>query len=156
MSKKIYRAGIGAWFGNDKAQVYGERLEELGSKENITAERVVDDAKSKSSPLHNAFEWDDTVEANKWRLHKARLLMNFVELEIVVSKEETKYVQANISLKSQKGYIPVIKVLNNADMRMELIGQALDEVDSWQKKYQEYRELSDIFTGIETAKKKLK
>ena len=155
MTKK-YRAKKGAWFGKEKAQIYGERLEELGKKENITAEVVVEDAKSISSPLHEVFDWDDKVEANQWRLHKARMLINHIEVEIITSNEAPRYVQANISLASQEGYMSATKVLSNTEYRMEWIRQALEEADLWQTRYHDYKELSAIFSAIDKTKKKLK
>ena len=41
----------------------------------LTAEAVVADAKSKDSPLHQYFEWNQGRAAMMWRLEQARRLM---------------------------------------------------------------------------------
>lgn len=152
---KRYKKGKGAWFTNEQAQVYGQRLDELSGSGNITAEIIVEDAKRVSSPLHKVFEWDDTTEAHRWRLHKARLLLSNIEIEIVTSKTESRWIQANVSLVGQKGYTSIVKVLSDNDLKEQWIQQALKEAESWMNRYQNYKELADIFTVIKKTKKKL-
>lgn len=55
----------------------------------LTAETVLSEAEKRKSPLHAAFEWDDTVAARKWRLEQARKLINNVHIKIISSGEET-------------------------------------------------------------------
>src|SRR6185437_11347508 len=62
------------------AQVVGDELERLRQTNNgeLTAELALDAARPKSSPLHDGFEWDDTVAAEQHRLTQARSMIRSV------------------------------------------------------------------------------
>ena len=83
-------------------------------------------------------------------------LMQSIEVEIITGESEPRWVTANISLNKVQGYIPAMKVMNNKEMRAMFVAQALDEADSWKRRYMEYVELSNIFSAIELTKKKVK
>lgn len=44
----------------------------------LTPANVVDAARAEDHPLHNRFEWNDDVAAEKWRLNQARQLIRVV------------------------------------------------------------------------------
>ena len=46
----------------------------------ISPSTLVAKAKPKSSPIHNAFEWDDTKAGDEWRLLQARQWIRRVEI----------------------------------------------------------------------------
>jgi hypothetical protein len=48
----------------------------------LTPEAVVEDASNENSPLHELFEWDDSVAAHQFRLHQARMVITSVEVEV--------------------------------------------------------------------------
>jgi len=48
----------------------------------LTPSAVVDEARPEDSPLHAAFEWDDSIAAEKYRLEQARRLLRQVGLFI--------------------------------------------------------------------------
>ena len=68
----IYKPVRGSSLTLEQAQSYGEHIETLIEENNgsIVAAQVVDDAKAKSSPLHDFFEWNDKQAAIKWRLEQ--------------------------------------------------------------------------------------
>ena len=49
-----------------------DKLLELSKKNNLTAREIVEEARKKNSPLHDFFEWDDSIAAEKYRLAQAR------------------------------------------------------------------------------------
>lgn len=49
----------------------------------LTAERVVESAKNKSSVLHKYFQWDDAKAAHKYRISQASLLLRHIEVKVV-------------------------------------------------------------------------
>lgn len=61
----------------------------------LTPENLIKEAKKKSNPLHNLFEWDDTEAARKWRLQQGRLIIN--EIKIIVDTEE-RYAFENVKM----------------------------------------------------------
>jgi len=64
-------------------QAQRQRIHELeNSKGQITPQRVVQDAKSKKSPLHALFDWDRQRAAEKWWLHQAREILGSVTVPV--------------------------------------------------------------------------
>ena len=52
------------------------------SKGQITARRVLEDAKKPKSPLHSLFNWDIKTAAEHWWLHRARLIIGAVTVQV--------------------------------------------------------------------------
>jgi len=63
-----------------------DEIIEIQKEKGLTAETILDEAKKKSSPLHNFFDWDNTTAGEKWRLQQARILIN--EVKIIVNSKE--------------------------------------------------------------------
>ena len=163
--KKIFKAKEGASFGEDKAQIYGEELEKLQKINDgkLTPKYVVEVAKDKSSPIHDFFEWDNNKASEKWRLHQARQLLNSIEIVITYNgkKEEirryfniTKVEEDNDDTK--RVYIIMEEALSNPKYKKQILQRALEEIEYWQKKYSQYKELSMIFKSIEKTKQRIK
>ncbi|MBU1082815.1 MAG: hypothetical protein KKB59_20260, partial [Spirochaetes bacterium] len=84
--KRKYKARLGSIIDDKKAQIYGERLDKIRQAKGgfFKAEDVIEDAKSKSSPLHSFFEWKDTVAAAKYRLQQAQTLTgSIMEVKVI-------------------------------------------------------------------------
>ena len=65
------------------ADVVGEELERIRAKTGqLIPDDVVKAARPKKSPIHTAFEWDDTVASEKYRVHQARNLIRAVRVVI--------------------------------------------------------------------------
>jgi hypothetical protein len=59
------------------------RIRELeNSKGQITARRVLDDARQVRSPLHSLFNWNAKHAAERWWLHRARLIIGAVTIQV--------------------------------------------------------------------------
>ena len=83
----IYKARKGSPLTGEQAKRYGPRIQELIDKYgDVSAEDVLDAAKKKKSPLHDFFEWDDTVAARKFRLTQARMMVRSVEIVVIDSR----------------------------------------------------------------------
>ncbi len=157
--EKIYRAKSGANFGNDKAQVYGRRIEELTrATGGVTSRDVLEDARNARSPLHDYFEWDDSRASEKYRLHQAAHLVNHIEIEIVYGKrKEPETVRAFIidSPENERQHYVCVERLGEKDLRERFLGSALKEAEDWMERYEKFVELSRIFSAIRTTKNKL-
>jgi hypothetical protein len=64
---------------NELAQRYGQ----------LTPERIVEEARQPSSPLHSYFEWDDKIAAERHRLNQARILLRTIVIVPVVAGHPT-------------------------------------------------------------------
>lgn len=77
----VYQFREGARVKGVEAQVVGEEiariLERDGKLETTT---IVDEARPKNAPLHPAFEWDNSIAGEQWRLQQARQLAKSTEV----------------------------------------------------------------------------
>jgi hypothetical protein len=160
-----YKAKIGATFGEDKAQVFGEELEKIQKMNRgiLTPTMVVEEARKKNSPLHSYFEWDKDLAHEKFLLHQARLLINSIEVVVSFNGEEKeirRYLNVNQDScdneTTTRVYAVTEKVLSNEELRNQILSQAISEQEYWVERYKTYLELSPIFEAIEKTKTKLK
>ncbi len=159
--KKEFKAAKWAGFSDKKAQKYGECLDMLQDKHGVIEPRMVlTEAKKKSSPLHDYFEWDNTRAANKYRLHQARALVNHIEITIVYDdgKEGTVRRFHNISVVEQgekrQCYVNIKTVADNEDYIEQIVERAFREANAWRERYKHYEKLTPICRAIETFKRK--
>lgn len=112
---------------------------------------VVNAARTPRSPLHARFEWDDTVAAEEYRLWQARQLMRVV---VEVVPETNEPVEVFVSLTTDRrdgGYRVQLEVLSDAEMREQLLKDALAELMLFRRKYSRLKELSEIFSAIDAV-----
>lgn len=129
-----------------------EELARLGSKGDgiLYPEDVVRAAKSTKSPLHNHFDWNDGVAAEKWRLEQARRLIRVYVT--VIDADGPKEIRGYVSLSPDRmgkgGYRTMVDVLKNIRMRGQLLDDAIDDLQRLRTKYRALKELADVFAAI--------
>jgi hypothetical protein len=112
---------------------------------------VVEDARKRTSPLHNALEWDDTKAAARYRLRQAGKLLRSltIEFETTTPEGEPERVRAFVIAKSDKrtgqgrGFVAIQLAMNDPDMRAETVAQAKREFEALREKYRKYKELAE-------------
>lgn len=52
----------------------------------ITPRQIVQAAKNKRSPLHALFDWNKDTAAEHWWMHKARLILNAVTIQVTTQE----------------------------------------------------------------------
>jgi hypothetical protein len=130
-----------------KASVAHKELTRLANSHGrVTPEVVVQDARRSESPLHEAFEWDDTQAANDWRMHQARGLIGSLVIE--VEDRPVRAFQVVLS-DEQRAYVGTEDVLVDPILREQVVSRALREFKSWRKRYETLHELSDIFEAAD-------
>lgn len=113
-----------------------------------TPEQVVDAARDERSELHKCFTWDDHEAAEKWRREEARKLI----ISLVVEDEkkpEMMPVRCYVTTERKAGYKKIETVVNNLSEYERLLGQALAELEAFEKKYKSLMELRRVFEEIE-------
>ena len=136
------------------AQVVGETLEVLAQTGELTSARFLEVSRPEDAPTHNMFEWDDSVAAERYRLQQATVAINSVEVQIVNEATATVTSQAafvNVIRKApaQSGsFAPIEVALSDENMRSTLLLNALNELKSFRRKYNQLSELSDVFLEI--------
>lgn len=140
-SWKTYTYPISA----DEAGKEIEKIEKEYGK--VTSDLLIQKAEDKDNPLHQCFEWDDAVAGHKYRLHQATVLI----LNLAIEPEEVKKptsVRAyyNVSENTKKGtFVNAKTAFENPDTREIVLKRALREFASFQNKYKELKEFSEIF-----------
>lgn len=97
--------------GEAKKDAIRERLELLANTGPLTPQAVVDDARKKTSPLHNEFEWDDKKAGHHWRLQQARRLIASVTLTVINEERiisTVAYVRDPEAAGNEQGYVRTV------------------------------------------------
>lgn len=125
------------------------------SRDPLPPSTVVDAARPKSSPLHDYFEWDDTIAAEQHRLSQARSLIAAV---ILLPFEEKPPVRAFVSLSSDRakggGYRTIESVMASAVLRQQLLDDALEELRRVREQYRQLQELDAVWEVIDKETKR--
>ncbi len=110
----------------EQREVINARLAEIerANGGRLTPNDVVQDARSKESPLHPFFEWDVNKAAAAHWVEQARDLIATVR--VVVTTEHTKlsapyYVRDPRASGSQQGYVSVPRLRNDEDMARDAL-----------------------------------
>ena len=118
----------------DTASQALKRIEDRDSE--LTAEAVVKDAMPKRSTLHKFFEWDDSKAGHQYRLEQARYLIRHFIIEVEDTKVATRsWVMVRKGDKSEQVYRDTIIVMDTPEFREQLVGRALDDLNSWRRKH---------------------
>ena len=124
--------------------------EEIGYG-NVTPQSVLEKARNDDSELHKCFEWNDGVAAEKYRLSQARNIIQ--NLVIVTNKPEEQPVRV-FSITSQKSvYQPTKQFLVQENEYQTLLKRALNELESFKKRYHTLSELEMVFEQIDCLNK---
>jgi hypothetical protein len=143
------------------AQIAGERLEEIRRQHNgrMTPADVVNDARSQSSPLHPAFEWNDAAAAESWRREQASYMIRHIAVEIHKDEaSEPTIVRAFVSVTEDKAqhYASTVDALSDPELRAQILRRAWGELQAWRKKYDEMTEFAGVFAAMDSSASQLK
>jgi len=141
----------------NKIQKITEELEIVRRRNKgiLRAEEVVSFAQNPKTALHNQFEWDDTNAAKEYRLWQARRIIKVI---VVMLPHTDREYFAYVSLKADRalvggGYRQIVEVLGDAELRGQLLQEALEELETFQVKYDLLqKELDVVFAAIKTVK----
>lgn len=99
----IFREGSRFSSNQFDPQAVGKELERCRNEDGgLHPEVVVSRAENPESPLHHAFEWDDSEAARQYRLDQARLLIRSVRV-IHESKNEERPAYVHVPGRKQNG-----------------------------------------------------
>lgn len=90
----------------------------------LTPESVVEDAKSKQSPLHGQFEWNVKKAAHQYWLDQARNLIRTVR--VAVTEEwisAPAWVRDPNAENDQQGYVSIVRLRDDKEAAREVIVQ---------------------------------
>jgi hypothetical protein len=130
------------------AQAVGEWLHALPDR---SAEAIVNAARSKKSPAHSIFEWDDTEAARQFRLVQARVMVQSLDVEVIDGDGEVVEVNAFIAASDRGKYVPVFEAseeeLTSAEQRF------LDQAMAFERRYANLGIAKPVIMAIRQVRK---
>ena len=138
----------GIW--KQDANVVGRELEVLAKNDNLNPESVLDLARDENNPLHNLFEWDDRIAAEKYRLSQARRIIQQIVLVNDHPNAETRELRAFVTESRSDGHYQLITtVVEDPDTYEVLLKRAKFELQMFRDKYKAILELKELFDEID-------
>lgn len=124
----------------------------------LTAWTLLEQAKEKDNPLHDLFEWDNSVAAEKYRLVQARIIIN--EIKIMV-EDKVMYGFENVTVKvsetdSKRVYQPINDIMDNEETRNQILLRGIQAQKYWKQQYSNLIEFKGIVKEIERVEGRLK
>ena len=134
-----------------------EALKEIARRDGglLRPASVVDAARDEKSPLHGAFEWDDTEAAQKYRLLQAQSLIRSFKVEIERNGQTyTVPVFVGVSTdrtgdKADNPYRMLEQVVEKPDLMAVAVRDALDQLEALRKRYAHLQELADVWAAVD-------
>lgn len=130
----------------DAETVYSE-ITAIG--DSFSPEQIVEAARDENTELHKCFTWDDTVAAQKYREHQARMLVASLVIKTETSDKEPVAVRVIASTAVRNEYKPVVKLIESEQDYADLLARAINELKTFQQKYKTITELREIFEAID-------
>lgn len=130
----------------DAEAVYSE-ITALG--DSFSPEQIVEAAKDETSELHKCFTWDDTIAAENWRKHQARVLVAQLVVRTETSDNEPVAVRVISSTGVRNEYKPTVKLIEIEQDYTDLLARAVKELKAFRQKYKAVKELREIFEAID-------
>lgn len=149
----------GAPFPESAKEIVGNELLRIQKKNGgiLNPHDVVKEAGSKKSPLHSyIFNCSMDQAAENWFLHRARLMINHIEIiyvEKAVKVNRPLFINirntaGNEEEESSRGYIDYVTVASKEEYRRQALQDALNQLIHWKTKYGWLKELSGVVEKI--------
>lgn len=133
------------------AQKTGELCERLSVTEGLSPESLLNANRAEGSLLHDEFEWNDGVAAEKYRLEQsAHIIRSIVIVSRELEREEEEDagqsnfvpVRAYFPVGSTPGrYENIATIAKDYDMRKRLLDDCLKDLRAFQRKYASLKEI---------------
>jgi hypothetical protein len=98
----------------------------------LRAPKIVDESRPDDAPLHPAFEWDDALAGEAYRVHQARSLVRAVMLEISEPGERTfmipEWTHVPATESSEPVYVPTIELVDRPNQFLLAVGELARKV----------------------------
>lgn len=162
---KEYFAVEGSPYSNKDARKIGPVLQEISEQGGVTTRDVVDAARSPQNPLHEYFEWDDRVAADKWRLKTAQVMLASIKIKYtdntarsisgeVAKIHETRafHVTRTEAWGPPRKYRTFQVLHGDSAFAAQMMDAAFNDLMSWRRKYEPYVQLwknfGDAFQAV--------
>jgi hypothetical protein len=139
-------------------EIIRERLLELANGGQLTPAKVLKDAASSTSPLHDLFEWDDNEAARQYRLNQARTLISSFEITVTINQVEVnvqEFVRDPSKDSETQGYVKVTSIQSESDEAREFIRRELLTARSYVNKTEHFAAILGIQKDVRSLSNRL-
>lgn len=147
---KEYSWNTGWTKGN--AQKIGQELEKIEQSTDLTAENVVEYARThKKSELYSALEWDDTIAGEKWRKQQASTIITNIRVQIIEDDDtpkNAKPIRAYVQTTEVRTYDPIEVVVKDPDKYQIMLEKAYRELNRTKEKYADLSEIQELLADV--------
>lgn len=134
--------------GKKRAAVAVKALREIRKKEGgvLTSKMVLEYARDPDHPLHNFFEWDDSLAAERYRLEQAGHLVRHL-YAVVVMKDSKKpealpvRVYMHVKKNGERQYVPYDEIAEAPDLADQVLENTKRDLENIMARYAAYKRL---------------
>jgi len=141
--------------GAPDAETAGTYIERIKRKrKGLTPQLLVIEAKSKKSPLHNCFEWNDTKAAELYRITQAQGILRMLVVEVKTDSQDPVQHRAFISpvetnQQDNTTYWTIAEVCNDEELSENYQKQLYQELKAVKEKIKSFPIFKDVVQAIE-------
>lgn len=134
------------------ANAAGAMFEHLEQTVGLTPQNLLDANRAEGTPLHNEFEWNDSVAAEAYRVTQAQYMIRMLCVQPETSEKPETPVRAYFRTTESNGYEHIGIILKSEDKHADLLRMAFRELDAFTRKYAALSELQPLYEVIETIR----
>lgn len=150
----VYRWREGSRFGADPDEV-GVEIDRVRDRNGglVSADLMVQYGRRTKGVWHQLLEWDDQKAGHEHRLSQARTIIGALQVIKMTGGGEPKVIRAYVNIRrgEERAYTSINDAMRDADLREQVVQQALRELESWRVRYKEYNELAQVMAAIDAA-----
>lgn len=148
--QKEYSWKTGWTFGD--AQKIGQEFEKIEQSKELTAENVVEYARTHTdSELYKSLEWDNEVAGELWRKSRASTMISTICVRLIKDDEEPKNVKpirAFVQTIEPKIFEPIEVVVQDTNKYQILLEKAYKELNRVKEKYNDLSEIQELLADV--------
>lgn len=127
-------------------------MDQLSADGRLSPAELVEVSRPEDAPLHNEFEWNDTIAAQKWREQTGRIMIASIVVTPDV-EESSQPVRAFFNIeRGTHEYIPTEIIFSDEAKKQRLLDIAKRELFAFEAKYKTLTELDAVFKAIDALK----
>ena len=153
----VYKWKDGTYISSQvKPEIAGKCIEKIIKKKGkVTPASLLDEAKHDKHPLHDYFEWNNTIAAEKYRRVQAGYLIRHITIESKAGEDNPVSIRAFISVMSdnnKKHFTTITSAMKDPALRNQVLQKAMEDLVVWEKRYKDLKEFSSVFEAIKAVK----
>ncbi len=114
----------------------------------LTPKTLLEANRDAGAVLHDEFEWNDDVAAEKYRVHQAGQIIRMLCVVPETEESEAVPIRAYFPTSENRTYERIDVIVKHKDKYAELLASAYSELKAFQQKYKMLKELAPIFSTM--------